>query len=49
MASRTLTPSSGTLTATAPSRTATDTADSPLGRRVQWLNAHREVKREEEK
>src|SRR6185437_7374462 len=32
------TPSSGTSTATAPSRTATDTADSPLRRHVQWLN-----------
>src|SRR4029077_4161456 len=38
MASGTVAPSSGTLTATAPSRTASDTADSPVVRRVQWLN-----------
>src|SRR5271170_1474849 len=43
MASETLAPSSGTLTATAPSRTASDTADSPLGRRVQWLNTRFKV------
>jgi len=40
-----LTPSSGTSTATAPSRTATSTADSvPWRRQDQWLNTMFRVK-----